>query len=269
MRYIFYADVYFIQNFMIKVAVLYLALYCNKIHFEITRTKGIVRICLASGIGTIIEILGLLFGGFYHIFAAGVHLFEVPLMVWYVVGKERRRIFRLILSGYLFTVLINGVLEALWNQFGENGSYIFYLFFSCGVVIAGVHIWSSYTKMQKGIFAVELRNKGKSMRIKGFYDSGNRLTDPYTGKGVHIISEKQISLLSVNGITGDEIHGPVYVPYQALGKEDGMLEVYYMDELMIEGEKGRKILQKCPVGVTKDNLFEGKNYEIILNEEVF
>ena len=53
--------------------------------------------------------------------------------------------------------------EALWNQFGEYGSYIFYLAFSCGAAIVGVRIWRNYSKMQKGIFRVQLLHRGKEI----------------------------------------------------------------------------------------------------------
>ena len=261
--YIFYADVYFVQNFIIKTAVLYLSLYCNKLHFETSRIKGVGKICLASGLGTMMEIAGLLLGGAYEAFILCVHLVEVPLMILFVLGKNRKQMLRVIVTGYFFIMLINGVLEALWNRFGEDGSYIIYLIFVCGVVIVGVRIWKNYSKMQKGIFPVELSHKGKRVATYGFYDSGNRLKDPYTGKGVHIVSEQVLVKL------GTEEIAPVYIPYQALGNADGMIAVYYIDEMIIEGETQRKSWQKCPLGVTKDNLFKESKYEMILNEEVF
>ena len=167
------------------------------------------------------------------------------------------------MSGYFFLILINGVLEALWNQFGKHGAYIFYLLFSCGAVIVGACIWRNYNQMQKGLFQVEVLQQGKQVQTKGFYDSGNRLIDPYTGKGVQVVSAKLWEKVAHTSME------PVYVPYQTLGNEKGILEVYYVDEIIILGEKGRVTIQSCPLGVTKDNLFEGKNYEIILNEEVF
>lgn len=263
MRYIFYADIYFIQNFMMKVGVLYLALYCNKVYESISTAKGIGRICLASFIGTIIELAGLIWGESYTLYILCVHLFEIPLMVSFLLKKNKTYIMRIIIAGYLGIIIVNGVLEALWNQFGEAGGYMFFLLFSMGTVLIGVRIMRNYHQMQKGIFQVELLLRDKRIQTYGFYDSGNRLTDPYTGNGVYIISEKLWEKVVQTQVT------PVYVPYQALGNERGMLEVYYIEELRVEGEKGRKVIQKCPVGVTKDNLFEGKKYEIILNEEVF
>lgn len=254
---------------------LYLALWYNKVHLEITRARGIVKICVASLMGTLLEIAGLLLGNSYNAFTTCVHLFEVPLMVLFVLGKERRQMMRVVVTGYFFIMLINGALEVLWNQFGQNGSYLFYLLFSCGVVGVGVRMYRNYAKLQKGIFQVEFLHQGKMLQVNGFYDSGNRLKDPYTGKGVHIVSGRVLTELGIKQNVQQERlieqsqNTPVYVPYQALGNEEGMLEVYYIDELIIEGEKGRRMIQKCPLGVTKDNLFEGKNYEIILNEEVF
>ena len=263
MRYIFYVDVYFIQNFMMKMSALYLAMYCNKIHEKISDAKGIGKICFAAFIGTFVEILGLLSIGHYNLFVILVHFFEVPLMAWFVIGRKGNRHFQVVITGYFFTMVINGILEVLWNQFGERGSYLFYLIFSCGAVIAGVRIWRRYTKIQKGIFSVHLLFHGKEVQIKGFYDSGNRLKDPYTGRGVHIVSKQLLDRLGCESVSA------VYVPFQALGNETDILEVYYIEELCIDGEKGRIRIQNCPVGVTKDKLFEEKNYEIILNEEVF
>jgi len=263
MWYIFYVDVYFIQNMIIKITALYLSLYFSKRNSYAESLRGLGRIVLAAFMGTIAEILGLLWMGSYNVFVLCVHLLEVPLMVRFVLGKERRTLLPIILSGYFFIMVINGFLEILWNQFGEKGSYIFYLIFSCVVVTVGGRIWKNYTRMRKGIFAVEVRHHRKIIRTHGFYDSGNRLIDPYTGNGVHIISEQLQKRLELQEETA------VFVPYQALGNEKGILKVYYVDELMVDGEKGRKIIQKSPLGVTKDNLFEGKKYEIILNEEVF
>lgn len=261
--YIFYADVYFVQNFIIKVAVLYLSLFTNKQHRVITTGKSILKISFISFAGTIIEMIGLIYGNSYNVFIGLVHLLEIPFMIGWILGKDRSLIVRVIIAGYFYMMLVNGVLEILWNQFGQYGDYLFYLIFACGLVIIGVRIWQNHTKMQKGIFQVEFIHQKRRIVSYGFYDSGNQLIDTYTGKGVHIVSEKLIQRL------GLENEALVLLPYQALGKETGILEVVYVDKLIIEGEKQSIQLQKCPLGVTKDNLFKGKQYEIILNEEVF
>ena len=248
---------------MMKATVLYLALIFSKVHYPTMKIRGIGKLVIASIMGTFVEIIGLIMGVSYTFLGICVHFLEVPLMVRFVLGNKHCRMLRVIFYGYFFTVLTNGVLEVLWNQFGEYGSYLFYIIFSCGAAIVVVRVWQNYSRMQKGVYRVQLVHQGSELQIKGFYDSGNQLKDPYTQKGVHILSQGLWNHFKSSKETA------VYVPYHALGKEQGILEVYYIDELIIEGERERITIQNCPVGVTKDNLFEGKNYEIILNEEVF
>ena len=261
--YIFYADVYFIQNFMIKIAVLYLSLLCNRFHDIISAGKGIRKIIFAACVGTLLEIVGLLSGNSYNLFILLIHIIEIPFMMKIVLGKEYKQMFPTIISGYFFIMLINAVLEMLWNWFGEYGNYIFWLGISCALIYVGFHIYSNYKRLQKGIFSVEITHGNKRISTYGFYDSGNQLIDPYTKKGVHIISEhlwKKIGLDKENA---------VLVPYQALGNADGMVKVYYVEEFVVGDEKQRKRWSNCPLGVTKENLFKEGKYEIILNEEVF
>ena len=261
--YIFYADVYFVQNFVIKIAVLYFTMYCNKYHALLETGRGIGKIVLAAFMGTIAEIAGLFLGNAYNVFLVLVHVFEIPLMIGFLLGKERQQWIKVIITAYFFVMVINAVLEILWNCFGVYGNYAFWLCVSCGVVYMGIRIYQNYSRIQKGIFPVEIFHNGIHLFAYGFYDSGNRLTDPYTQRGVHIISEELFQKIGL-----DEEHA-VIVPYQALGNESGILEVYYVEDFMVGDEKQRKRWEKCPIGVTKENLFKGKKYEIILNEEVF
>lgn len=260
--YIFYADVYFIQNFIIKVAVIYLSLYCNKLHFVVSTLYGVGRIALVAGIGTIIEIAGLLLGNSYNLFLVLVHILEIPLMIWFLLRKEKKNIWKIIVSGYFFVMLINAVLEILWNWFGKIGNYVFFLCISCGSVYIGIRIFQNYNKMQKGIFPVEILQEGKSFFIYGLYDSGNRLVDPYTQKGVHIISEKIVMQMSLHH------QKEVYIPYHALGNEQGLIRVYYLEYIRIQKEQNLIEYEKVPVGVAEESLFQNKRYQMILNEEV-
>lgn len=261
--YIFYADVYFVQNFMIKAVVIYLSLYFNKFQTHISSVKGILKIIIVSCLATVFEVMGLLLCDSYNFFIMLIHVLEVPVMFLCTVVKMRQNTFSLIVTGYLFVMIINGVLEVMWNWFGEKGNYIFYLGCSCGFVIVVARIWINYTRQQKGIFCVMLTHRGTRVRTYGFYDSGNCLTDPYTQKGVHIVSKDLFYKLHLENDAG------VLVPYQSLGKKDGMLEVYYIEEMTIEGESKKYIWKNCPLGVTKENLFQEQKYEMILNEEVF
>lgn len=220
------------------------------------------KIILASVIGTGIEIIGLFVGDSYFLFLILIHVFEIPIMVWLVLGKEKQKM-KVIVAAYFFVIIINGVLEILWNWFGKYGNYAFCLCAACWIVFMGVRIWKNYQKMQKGIFQVQIKHNGKNISNFGFYDSGNHLKDPYTGKGVHIISNHLLEKLDVS------IDNKVCIPYHALGNAAGLLNVYYINTMQIYATDKVIEQQMIPVGVTEEKLFEGKIYEIILNEEVF
>ena len=261
MGYIFYVDVYFLQNVFMKIVALYLAITCSFGSNQMPKKKWLVRVFRASICGTIIEIIGLICVKRYTLFTTVILLVEVPFMISFVLGKERKKILSTIFRGYFFVMVINSVLEMLWNRWGEEGSFLFFLVFACVVVIIGTRIWRNDRRMKKGIYEIKLKKGDKIYKTLAFYDSGNQLKDPYTQKGVHIISEQLFEEL--------ELKNPVYVPYQALGNENSILEVYYVEELNVYLETQEINLKECPMGVTKDNLFEGKKYKVILNEEVF
>lgn len=261
--YIFYADVYFVQNLMIKIAVLFLSLYANKCYFAIQSRRGIARIILVAGLGTIVELLGLWMSNSYNFLLLLVSILEIPIMFFLLLGERKETMITLILSGYFFTMIINATLELLWNWFGESGGFVFYLGTSCFMVYIGFCVYQNLHRMKKGLFQVEISHKNHRISTHGFYDSGNRLKDPYTGKGVHIISEKLLKQLDI------QKGSAVLVPYHSLGNEMGMIEVYYVEELIIGENTNKRYWQNSPIGVTKENLFKDGMYEIILNEEVF
>lgn len=261
--YIFYADVYFIQNFVIKIAVLYLSLYGNGRYVLLSSLKGMGKVILAAFLGTMAEIMALLLGTGSSLILMFVSLFEIPLMMKLILGKEYKQVLRLIFSGYFYVMLINAVLEILWNYFGRAGNYVFFICLSVVGVYIGVRVYENNKKMKKGIYPVEICYHGKIIQTNGFYDSGNHLKDPYTGKHVHIISDKLLEKLSV------EKQKEVYIPYQSLGKEQGMILAYYLDYIRIQKERDVTEERDVPVGAAKENLFEGKQYQMILNERIW
>lgn len=260
--YIFYADVYFIQNFLIKVVVVFLSLYFNKQQMIMRSLKGKLKICVAGAFGTVFEMSWLLIAKSHYLWMIFVQLLEVTVMITFIVGKNKTDRLKLIFNSFLFTMFINAIIEIIWNIWGKQSRYFYALILACGIAVIGAKLWKRYEKIQKGVYEVVFIHAGRLLTLQAFYDSGNKLMDPYTKKGVHIVSESVFHKLQV---PEDK---RVCVPYQSLGMEGGLIDVYYIDEMCIYGKKSNIKQQKCPIGVTKDNLFEGKNYEMILNEEV-
>lgn len=261
--YIFYADIYLLQNFLMKAAVLYLSIFSTKVFYNLHTLKGIGKLIFAAFLGTCTEIAGLMLGNSYQMFLLLVHLLEIPFMVRFVLGKECKHMLRVIITGYFFIIVVNGVLEILWNRFGKQGIYVILLCAACGIVYLGVRIWQNYNHMEKGILQVEILHDGNVLQAKGFYDSGNLLKDPYTGKGVHILSEKMLTGLIREG------QEAVYIPYQSLGNEQGLIKVYYIEHIRIQKKQEIMEIQKIPVGAGGEELFQNKAYQMILNEDIW
>lgn len=257
--YIFYADVYLLQNFLIKSSALYLTLWYQKY-----LPKGIfIKICLGAFAGSVIEIVGLLSGFGYNWFIAIVHLFEVPGIMAFLIRKEKKYLVKAIVTGYFFILLINGIQEAFWNVLGEKGSFPFFLLISCGFAIIVVKNLVSYVKTETYLFYVELQNGETCYNVRGFYDTGNRLKEPYGQKKVHIVTKEICDKLMLENTS------KLPVPYHALGNTEGILEVFYIDRIKITKEKQVFEILNGAIGIGDKQLFEGKGYEMILNEDVF
>lgn len=260
--YVFYADAYMIQNFLMKFVILYLSLYCHKLHSFLVTKKGIGKILLASFLGTLVEVTGLLVGDSYHLFLILIHLLEMPLMMRLILGKEGKNWRSVVITGYFFVVIVNGMIEVLWNWFGMFAPYFLLIVVSGGSVVVGFRIFRKNQQVKKKLMDMELMHSGIKMITKGYYDSGNRLKDPYTGKGVHIASLELVKKLPV------DLAKKLYIPYQALGNKDALIEICYIEYIKIYTPTKILEQQMVPIGIAEEELFQGKTYQMILNEEI-
>lgn len=257
--YIFFADLYFLQNFFVKVGVLFLTIKLLKIQLA----KPVIRIIVIAALGTIFEIAGLFFIPNYNVFLGIVHIIELPTMVFALIWPHREYLWRAIVSGYFWVLVINGVIEILWNLIGYGWLYPLLVLAGNMIVICTAFYIAQRLRMKKGIYPVDIHRPDIIWTIKGYYDSGNCLRDPYTGKGVHIISRRLAKRLEL------EADNKVCIPYHSLGNSNGLIDVYYVENMRIKKDTKWIERGRVPLGVADDSLFEGKNYEMIINEEVW
>ncbi len=257
--YIFYADVFFLQNFIMKFGVLLFIYEIIKVHIVRPRIKSMV----IAAIATISEILGLFLCPNYNLLLSIACLIEVPLMVFVLLGFQKNYLLRGIVLGYLGTLVMNGVIELLWNYLGTVWWYPSLVLAAVIGSLWGIKWAYTYIKMQKGIYRIELQKGDQSYVGRGFFDSGNSLKDPLTQKGVHIIRKSVAVHL---GFAEGEC---VCIPFQSLGQEHGLIPLFYVDKVSIMRPEGTVIQEKSAFAVASDSLFTGKYYEIILNKEVW
>lgn len=260
--YIFYADTYFIQNTIMKAGTLWLVMKILRIE-NTQKRKSVMKIMGIAVVATLSEIVGLFFVPNYMVFLAMAHLIEIPAMLLCLVGRDRKRLWHGIVLGYFWTLVINGVVEALWNLIHLGWLYPLVVLFSVVFVAVLTAYLRKRWRMTKGIYPVEIHCPDIIWTVKGFYDSGNRLQDPYGGKGVHIITKHLAGRLGLQKGTG------VCIPYTALGDTKGLIDVYYVEEMRVQKGGEWVSLTKVPLAVAEDELLQGKQYEMILNEELW
>ena len=94
-----------------------------------------------------------------------------------------------------------------------------------------------------------LGKDARRMALSAYWDSGNQLRDPYTGQPICILSyslaEKFVDQ------TKDRIR---FVPYRALGAEDGLLAVMDVDEMILQDGRQMRRYEHMAVGIAQKGL---------------
>lgn len=229
------------------------------VNYFLKRQKSLWRLLLISFFAS----LGSLF---LHIYIRNIgirtiilHFFLNTVMTGLAFGRNGKREFwENWFFLYLTILFLGGIME--W----ETGLGIPETFFWIKAVI-GAFLLTVATKvfMQKKeitdqIFRVKVMNHGKTWELKGYWDSGNLLVDPYIGKPVNILE----------GGLAEQIFGEEdnirLIPYCSLGNRNGLLRVCNAERMYIY--QGEKQLETAPVvfGIAETGLLEGKAYDIIL-----
>lgn len=258
--YAFYADVFWLNSFLLHAAILVFASECQKRQGK----RQVLRCIASSAAGSTLELLILLGTGSYRVFLWGSFFAAIPLMVFLAFGKTCWQLF--LKSNVLcwgITVMLGGVITALENRTGI--SQIPFLTGIVGILLGKIGIRCFYMqyKIQQFLLPVTLQDKEKRIACMGLMDTGNLLKEPYRGRAVHIADPKILEQMMI----GKE-HFLGMVPYQALGTESGLLEIYQV-EGMGYLKKGKEFWIR-PVIIAKapGSLLEGKQYGIILNSEL-
>ena len=100
------------------------------------------------------------------------------------------------------------------------------------------------------------------MQVTALYDSGNRLKYQKENKCVHIVSESIIQQLGMK----DE---HIQIEYKALGINSGKLGLYRGDKIEVFMGKNTYEDKNVFLGKADNDLLEGKEYQMILNGDIF
>lgn len=254
----FYADVFLLQNLCLD----YAAVMGSNLLLK--RGKGILRLFTASAFSSF---LGL------------VLLLAVRDMAWYqllthfvlntgmVLGcfgiGTRKQFLENWLVTYFMVLLLGGGMEWLREQEVFSRYHFMQILLAMVILFSVVAYLVQFKTFGTHIFPGSIQKDIRQIKIRAYWDSGNQLRDPYTGKAVSILSEEKAT--EFIDAEKDNIR---LVPYRSLGEQNGLLRVTDIERLELWQGSRKLVIKNTAIGLAEKGLFEGKAYDMILHASV-
>ncbi len=251
--YVFYADVFLLQNLIMD----FLALWGT--NYYLRRKKSMGRLLLAAFFSSAAGVVLFLWIKNWPLYCLTTHFLLNTAMVAAVFGVGSFRCFlENWWTAYLIVLLTGGMMQWVRDWSILRGTFVVPALLTAG----GLFFLLRYIKGRKirgnHIYAVKLVQGERYVEMMAYWDSGNQLRDPYNGKYVNILDKKY-----ARELFGEEALYR-YVPYCSLGQTNGMIKVATVDELMIFDEHKVVHVEHAAVGVAAEELFLDREYGMIL-----
>lgn len=256
MYYEVYVDVLFVENLWMNIMLLLLAAWAGRVP-----VRG-PRIAAAAGMGSlgacILTVMSAQLSGISYflgtfVLAAGMIFIGLP---------GRKHFWSGILSLYLESFLLSGVFRYL-EQFHRLSGIWFAFFGSISVLFLylGERFLVRRRKKRELTFPVVLTCGAYEILVEAFYDTGNSLLDPVSGKPVSILSGDLMKDLLLK--SGKELL-PRMVPYHTISQK-GVLKAYILDSMEIRCPSGSRILEKPMLACMPE---ASEQYQLILHRDL-
>jgi len=282
---VIYADILLTINLTVDYLVLFGTARLAGIRFS--RIKGL----FAAMTGAVYSLI-VLFN-----FSGGVlsvtELAVSTLMLIIAFGKRKAgEFFRLLLIFYIcgmlfsgFMMLINSVIHA--ENFFIKSGIVYFEFSAIGIVASGTAAFAITEILRRifrrgepdGKFIARIFYSGEHAVLKGFTDTGNFLSDPFTGTPVAVVSaesterilpEEMLSAIRKNTLSTD--FGLRYIPCKTVSGSV-LIPAFRPEKVIIENENGTFEPEDILIGISKNvpenTMIIGKNLVLKEKHSVF
>lgn len=277
--YIVYLDVFFMINFLMDYMIILITSKIAKIKKKRIRklagagfgalysvivikplTNHLFKITLVNIL--VAAVMVLISFGFM---SASVYIKNVLLL--FVVSFTMSGIINYLYYSTIIGKYVRNVLSGNSNKVVNARKFILVSVLAYILLSAIVRIIFIIRKDMELYYDVKITFRGKSVVVRGLYDTGNGLTEPVSGKMVHIAEYKILKPL----LEGDEkAKENIYViPFHSIGEEDGIMYGIRMDEMVVLVDDEPKFLYNPIIGIYIGNVSKRGNYSVILNRETF
>ncbi len=277
--YIVYLDVFFMINFIMDYMIILITSRIAKVK------KKRIRQLAGAGCGALYSVIVIkpLTNHLFKITLVNILIAAVMVLISFGFTSASvyiKNVFLLFVVSFTMSGIINylyystvigkyvrNVLSGNSNKVVNARKFILVSVLAYILLSAIVRIIFSVRKDMELYYDVKITFRGKSVVVRGLYDTGNGLTEPVSGKMVHIAEYKILKPL----LEGDEkAKENIYViPFRSIGEEDGIMYGIRMDEMVVLVDDEPKFLYNPIIGIYTGNVSKRGNYSVILNRETF
>lgn len=277
--YIVYLDVFFMINFIMDYMIILITSRIAKVK------KKRIRQLAGAGCGALYSVIVIkpLTNHLFKITLVNILIAAVMVLISFGFTSASvyiKNVFLVFVVSFTMSGIINylyystvigkyvrNVLSGNSNKVVNARKFILVSVLAYILLSAIVRIIFSVRKDMELYYDVKITFRGKSVVVRGLYDTGNGLTEPVSGKMVHIAEYKILKPL----LEGDEkAKENIYViPFHSIGEEDGIMYGIRMDEMVVLVDDEPKFLYNPIIGIYTGNVSKRGNYSVILNRETF
>lgn len=255
MKYEFYADVFFLTNF-------YMDFLAVCVVGEILQLKRkIFRYLLGAALGSFAGCILFICMRSYTGYTLCMHLLVNPGMLLCCFFPVRKGVFcKGFLLMYVALFLEGGFWQWVYYTVAKGRYYELCLFSTAVPMVFFCYILRRKRKSVQTFYNVRIVHRGKELRVKALYDTGNRLWDPYVNRAVHVVDEEIFAAL------GGRAENPVrLIPFASVGQKNGLMETFTAESMYVAQEDGEIQLTPVVLAVAEQGVFKARVYQMILH----
>lgn len=140
---------------------------------------------------------------------------------------------------------------------------IYLILISVVVIIVIARVYRTYKK-NSDIYKVTVIVDNHKIMLHGIVDTGNQLTDKYTGKPVNVMDKSYFEnvLYQINDYGRLKYH---FIPYRTIGNNEGTIEVITSDYMYISGKDETKAYKGALIGLSDRKVSQNGEYQALIN----
>lgn len=252
-----YLDVFFTVNFMMDYLTL---LLLGKM---LKRKVSMGRRCFGAFLGSVLTCLVVILP----IPSAVLKYFllYIPVGLAMIItglgihrGRELAKAWIFLHIGGIF---LGGVMELL-QPYLRMGSLFFLLAVLSYLAVSGLwDLAECQIRQNRNRMCIRLKKGEKECEVKALVDTGNTLTDIWSGKPVSVLGRE-----TAEKLWKQEEEPFRYIPYHSIGKEAGVMPLFELDGIWIEE---RKCWIEHPLAAVGEGKLSEDDYQMILNPDIF